>query len=83
MWILLRVKTVLKNLMLPPTGPLLLAILGACLIGRRPRLARVCLSLGLGLLWLMSTPVVSDALTGLVEVYPPLDLRSALGAPFS
>jgi uncharacterized SAM-binding protein YcdF (DUF218 family) len=80
MWILLRVKTVLKSALLPPTGPLLLAILGACLIGRRPRLARVCLALGLGSLWLLSTPVVSDALTGLVEVYPPLDLSSAAGA---
>jgi hypothetical protein len=61
MWILLRFKTLLKNMILPPAGPLLVAILGALLIGRRPRLARACLAIGLGSLWLMSTPVVSDA----------------------
>src|SRR5579863_750706 len=80
MWILLRLKTLLKNMILPPTGPLLVAILGACLIGRRPRLARACLAIGLGSLWLMSTPVVSDALTRLAEVYPPLDFSSAASA---
>jgi uncharacterized SAM-binding protein YcdF (DUF218 family) len=80
MWILLRLKTLLKNMILPPAGPLLVAILGAFLIGRRPRLARACLAIGLGSLWLMSTPVVSDALTGLAEAYPPLDFSSAAGA---
>jgi|SRR5580658_2675354 uncharacterized SAM-binding protein YcdF (DUF218 family) len=80
MWMLLRFKSLLKNMILPPAGPMLLAILGACLIRRRPRLARVCLAIGLGSLWLMSTPVVSDALTRLVEIYPPLDLGSAAGA---
>lgn len=80
MWVLLRVKTLIKSIILPPAGPMLVAIVGACLIRRRPRLARACLALGLGSLWLMSTPVVSDALTQWVEFYPPLDLRSAAGA---
>ena len=80
MWTLLRLKTFLKSVLLPPAGPMLVAVLGACLIRRRPRLARVCLAIGLGSLWLMSTPVVSDALTGMVEAYPPLDMRSAAGA---
>ncbi len=37
------------------------------------------MSIGAGLasLWLLSTPIVSDALTGLVELYPPLDFRQA------
>lgn len=73
-------KALLKNLILPPAGPLLLATLGALLIKRRPVLARTCLILGLGSLWLLSTPVVSDALTGLAERYPPLDLHLATGA---
>ena len=77
---LLRIKTVLKGLILPPAGPILLAVLGVFLIKRRPLLARTCLILGLGSLWLLSTPVVSDALTRLAEHYPPLDLRSAAGA---
>jgi uncharacterized SAM-binding protein YcdF (DUF218 family) len=80
MLMLLRLKTLLKTLILPPTGPLLLAIFGVFLIKRRPRLARVCLILGLGTLWLLSTPAVSDALAGLAEHYPPLDPRSAAGA---
>ena len=70
----------MKELILPPTGLLLLAILGVFLIRRRPRLARRCLILGLGSLWLLSTPVVSDALAGLAESYPPLDLRRAADA---
>jgi uncharacterized SAM-binding protein YcdF (DUF218 family) len=78
--LLLRLKTLLKGIILPPAGPLLLAILGVLLIKRRPRLARTCLILGLGSLWLLSTPVVSDAVTRLAEYYPPLDLRSTAGA---
>jgi uncharacterized SAM-binding protein YcdF (DUF218 family) len=77
---LLQIKTLLKGLILPPSGPLLLAILGVFLMRRRPGLARACLILGLGALWLLSTPVISDALTGLAEHYPPLDLRRAAAA---
>jgi uncharacterized SAM-binding protein YcdF (DUF218 family) len=67
-------KTVLRNLILPPAGPLLLAIIGLLLLRRRPRLARGLLALGLGSLWLLSLPFVADALTRLTEHYPPLDL---------
>jgi uncharacterized SAM-binding protein YcdF (DUF218 family) len=80
MWMLLRIKTLLKSMILPPAGPLLLAILGLILIRRRPRLARACLALGIGSLWLLSMPLVSDALEGAAESYPPLDLQSAVGA---
>ena len=77
---LLQLKTALRNLILPPAGPLLLAMLGVFLMERRPRLARACLILGLGSLWLLSTPLISDALTGVAEHYPPLDFRRAAGA---
>jgi uncharacterized SAM-binding protein YcdF (DUF218 family) len=80
MMMLLQLKTLLKGIILPPAGPLLLAILGLLLINRRPLLARTCLILGVGSLWLLSTPVVSDGVTGLAEHYPPLDLRSTAGA---
>lgn len=80
MLMLLRLKTLLKSLILPPAGPLLLAFVGVVLIKRRPLLARACLILGLGSLWLLSTPVVSDALTGMAEHYPPLDWRQAADA---
>jgi uncharacterized SAM-binding protein YcdF (DUF218 family) len=77
---LLQLKTLLKNLILPPAGPLLLALLGLALLKVRPRLARIFVVAGLASLWLLSTPIVSDALTGLVELYPPLDFRQAASA---
>jgi uncharacterized SAM-binding protein YcdF (DUF218 family) len=77
---LLPIKTLLKGLILPPAGPILLAFLGIFLLKRRPLLARSCLILGLGSLWLLSTPAVSDALERLAEQYPPLDWTSAAGA---
>src|ERR1700722_340252 len=80
MLMLLRIKTLLKGLILPPGGPILLALLGVFLIKRRPLLARVCLILGIGSLLLLLTPVGCDALTAVAEHYPPLDLRSPAGA---
>jgi uncharacterized SAM-binding protein YcdF (DUF218 family) len=74
MLVLKYCKTLLRNLILPPAGPLLLAIIGALLLRRRPRLGRLMLALGLGSLWLFSLPIVADALTRLVEHYPALDL---------
>ncbi len=78
--LLLQAKTLLKNLILPPAGPLLLALWGVFLIKRRPALARLLLVTGLGSLWLLATPVVSLALSKLAEHYPPLDLRAVAGA---
>jgi len=77
---LLRLKTLLKSLILPPMGPLLVAVFGLLLLKRRPAVARTLLILGLGSLWLLSTPIVSDVLTGLAERYPPLDWRGAADA---
>ena len=77
---LLQLKTLLKNLILPPAGPLLLALLGLALLKVRPRLGKIFLLAGLASLWLLATPIVSDALTGLVELYPPLDFRQAANA---
>jgi uncharacterized SAM-binding protein YcdF (DUF218 family) len=77
---LLQLKTLLRDLILPPAGSLMLALLGLALLKVRPRFGRACLVAGLASLWLLSTPIVSDALTGLVELYPPLDLRQAATA---
>jgi uncharacterized SAM-binding protein YcdF (DUF218 family) len=74
---LLQLKTLLRDLILPPAGPLILALLGLALLKVRPLLGRTCLIAGLASLWLLSTPIVSDALTGLAELYPPLDFRQA------
>jgi uncharacterized SAM-binding protein YcdF (DUF218 family) len=80
MLLLLRLKTLAKSLILPPAGPLLLAMLGVFLLKRRPALGRACLIVGLGSLWLLSTPVVSFGLAGLAEHYPPLDWCAATDA---
>jgi uncharacterized SAM-binding protein YcdF (DUF218 family) len=78
--LLLRLKTLVKGLIFPPAGPLLLAMFGVYWMGHRPRLARACLVLGLGSLWLLSTPLVSDGLSRMAEHYPPLELRNVTGA---
>jgi uncharacterized SAM-binding protein YcdF (DUF218 family) len=77
---LLQLKTLLKDLVLPPAGPLLLALLGFLLLKRRPVLARICLIAGVASLWVLSTPIVADGITRLVESYPPLDLQLAANA---
>jgi uncharacterized SAM-binding protein YcdF (DUF218 family) len=78
-WIL-HLKQLLKDLILPPAGPLLLALLGLLLLKVRPRLARIFIVVSFASLWLLCTPIVSDALTGLVERYPPVDLGQAATA---
>lgn len=77
---LLLLKTLLRNLILPPAGPLLLALLGLALLKHRPKLARACLYTGLVVLWMLSVPIIADALSGLAERYPPLDLSRPSGA---
>lgn len=66
-------KSLARNLVLPPAGPLLLALLGALLIWRRRRFGWALMAIGLASLWLLSTAVVADALSRLVEHYPALD----------
>lgn len=55
-------KAAFKALVLPPAGPLLLALVGLALWHRRPRLARGLVAAGVGALLLLSLPVVSSAL---------------------
>jgi uncharacterized SAM-binding protein YcdF (DUF218 family) len=76
---LLHLKTLLKLAVLPPAGLLLLALAGVLLRGRRPKLGRACLIVGLGSLWLLSTPVISDSMAVLAERYPAIDLQRAAG----
>ena len=75
-------KLLLKSLVLPPTGPLLLALFGFALV-TLSRLRRTGLALcaaGLGLLWLRATPFFADALVRSAERYPPLDLSKPVPA---
>lgn len=78
--LLLYLKTIFRQLVLPPAGPLLLAIAGLLLLQRRPRLGRTLVAIGLGSLWLLATPVIAGAITRLAEHYPALDLARLDGA---
>jgi len=67
-------RKALAALVLPPTGPLLLALVGLALLGRRPRLGRSLAWVGVAALLVLSLPAVSHAL--LRSLGPPaLDLR--------
>jgi len=74
---LLYLKTLLRELALPPTSLLLLGFLGLWLWHRRPRLARALLLVVCAGLWMLSTPVVARLLTEAAQRYPALDLRTA------
>jgi len=75
-------KLALKNLVLPPTGPLLVTF-GGLLLALSARHRRAGLTLcvaGAVLLWVLATPVVADALVRAVERYPPIDLSKPVPA---
>jgi uncharacterized SAM-binding protein YcdF (DUF218 family) len=78
--LLLYLKTVLRQLLLPPAGPLLVLLAGLLLLGRRPRLARALLILGVASLWLLSTPLIADSLSFLAQRSTPLDPSRIDGA---
>lgn len=72
-------RTLFKALVLPPTGPLLVAMLGLLLLRRAPRLGRLLAWTGVTLLLLLSTPLVASWLTDPFE-RPPFDPASPQGA---
>jgi len=73
-------KPLARILILPPAGPLLIAVLGLVLLRRRPQLGRALIVIGVAVLWLLATPVVADALLHMSERCPPLDLSKPTGA---
>jgi uncharacterized SAM-binding protein YcdF (DUF218 family) len=73
MMFLLHLKSVARDLLLPPAGPLLLGLAGLWLWSRRPRLARALIALCVASLWLLSTPLIADAITRRAEAYAPFD----------
>ncbi|MES2562426.1 MAG: YdcF family protein [Pseudomonadota bacterium] len=66
-------KKILIALVLPPTGPLLIAIIGLMLLKSRPKLGRSLAWLGLLALLILSLPIVSDRLLRAVYDQGPLD----------
>src|SRR5580658_4102203 len=82
---LLTLKTLLRTLLLPPAGPLLLALAGAWLLGRQGsrrarRAGMALLVLGLGSLWLLATPVIASRLWRAAQGEPALDITRAADA---
>jgi uncharacterized SAM-binding protein YcdF (DUF218 family) len=73
-------KSVLRTLILPPSGPLILALVGLLLIHRYRRLGGTLVVVGVVSLWLLSMPVVGEVLEHLAERYPSLDLSHAVDA---
>jgi uncharacterized SAM-binding protein YcdF (DUF218 family) len=74
------VKSILRNLILPPTGLLILAFVGLLLSRRHRRLGNALIATSLGLIWLGSLPVVANWLQRQAERYPPLDLSRPVNA---
>ena len=73
-------KALFKALVLPPTGPLLLAAAGLWMIGRIPLAGRILAWTGILLLLALSTPTVAFLLLTLVDNSPPLDVQRAKSA---
>lgn len=65
-------KNILAALVLPPTGPLLLAMFGLWLARRRPRIGHGLIALGIVSLLLLSTPWVANRLLRGLEDTPPI-----------
>lgn len=77
-WIVLR--KIIAGFVLPPTGPMLCAMLGLMLMRRKPRLGKTLAWAGLGSLFAVSLPVVSIALVNLSGGGEPLDLSRPTAA---
>jgi uncharacterized SAM-binding protein YcdF (DUF218 family) len=73
-------KALARSLILPPAGPLIIAMAGLVLSNRRRKVGGALLVAGLGSLWLCATPVVADTLSRLAERYPALDLSRPTNA---
>lgn len=77
---LLWLKFLVKALVLPPNGPLLVAIVGLALAGRAPRLGRRIAWAGVLVLLVLSMPAVGTLLTRGLDRTPALDPTKASDA---
>ncbi len=67
------VKALIKALVLPPTGLLLIATLGLAILAKCPRVGRTLAGAGVLGLLALSIPIVADSLVQLVDTSPPFD----------
>lgn len=73
-------KAFLKAVVLPPTGPLVVAAIGLAMLRRRPRIGRWLAYAGVLSLLLLSVPALSNLLRLCVDGAPVLDLDRAKSA---
>jgi uncharacterized SAM-binding protein YcdF (DUF218 family) len=73
-------KGLFKALLLPPTGPLLIATAGLLLLVRRWRAGRILAWSGVLLLFALSTPAVAYMLLSVLDRWPAFDARDTRGA---
>ena len=73
-------KALVKVMVLPPTGLLLIALLGLGLCRRFPRVGRSLMATGVIALLAISSPIVAEFLVGFVDTSPPFDLKVARSA---
>ncbi|MBS3743794.1 MAG: YdcF family protein [Wenzhouxiangellaceae bacterium] len=74
-------EKLLTALVLPPAGPILLALIGLVLAWRDWRFGKALIVIALAVLWLLATPAVSDALKySLERRFPPLAMGEIPGA---
>lgn len=71
------VKAVLKAIVLPPCGPLLVALVGLAMLRRRPRTGRLLAVLGVSTLLLLSLPVVAWLLVRALYDGPVFEVTDA------
>lgn len=74
------IKQLVKVLVLPPTGPLLVAFAGLAIIGRHPRRGRILATIGVVTIALLSIPAVGDSLLSFLDRPPPFDIARASDA---
>ena len=75
-----ELRILLRTLVLPPACLLILGFVGLLLARRYRRLGVAVTALSLAALWLLATPVIADALDGMVHHYPALDLSHPVAA---
>jgi uncharacterized SAM-binding protein YcdF (DUF218 family) len=73
-------KTLARELMLPPSGSLILVLIGAIMVWRRRRFGWTVCVVGFASLWLFCTPIFADRLAVLAERYPALNLDRPVNA---
>jgi uncharacterized SAM-binding protein YcdF (DUF218 family) len=71
------IKALIKALVLPPCGPLLVALAGLAMLGRRPRTGRLLAMLGVSTLLALSLPAVAWVLVRALYDGPAFDAADA------